>query len=367
MVDQAGETVQGPVPATASAGLPAFKDCLAAVSGGPASGIDAIAEPPAQLLKDCAEMSGILASSAVRTSLDAFRRRDAEAVRQQTNLMQEATRANLCLMVAGIASGLVLALAAQASGGQSAILPSGAAQMVILGLGLLTLALGAAGGYFQYIARDQQRIARWRECRGQAEIARLDAFTTLANKSAAAASPAVALYGLAMVVRHLVNDQRSWFEARAARHRASSETTSRWGGAANALTFIGGSGAVIASQLSGAYWWLVVAGVFGAAIASFSANREALLQDRANADRYEKTRVAMDSLAGRTDDVADQIAGDPLKAIAGEPKALTAYTAAVTDLLSTEHKQWLEGTQQAEALLEKLDAQLQELKGAKKD
>ena len=126
MVDQAGETVQGPVPATASAGLPAFKDCLAAVSGGPASGIDAIAEPPAQLLKDCAEMSGILASSAVRTSLDAFRRRDAEAVRQQTNLMQEATRANLCLMVAGIASGLVLALAAQASGGQSAILPSGA-------------------------------------------------------------------------------------------------------------------------------------------------------------------------------------------------------------------------------------------------
>jgi hypothetical protein len=33
----------------------------------------------------------------------------------------------------------------------------------------------------------------------------------------------------------------------------------------------------------------------------------------------------------------------------------------VTDLLSTEHKQWLEGTAQAAASLQKLDAQLGQL------
>ena len=150
-----------------------------------------------------------------------------------------------------------------------------------------------------------------------------------------------------------MNDQRNWLGARALRHRKSSETTSRWGGLANALAFIGGSGAIIASQVKGSVW-IVFAGVLGAAIAAYATNRDALLRDRANADRYEKAQVALDSLAGRTDEVAARIA-------AGEPKALVAFTDAVTELLPTEHKQWLEGTAQAEALLGKLDAQLKQL------
>jgi len=64
-------------------------------------------------------------------------------------------------------------------------------------------------------------------------------------------------------------------------------------------------------------------------------------------------------MAGRTDDVVARIA-------AGEPKALVAFTDAVTDLLATEHKQWLEGTAQAETSLGKLDAQLKQLTDAKK-
>jgi len=343
MVDLSGETAK----------LPAFKDCLAAASGSRASGIDAIATPPDQLAKDCPEITEILGSSAVRTSLETYKRRDAEAVRQQDHLMQEATRANLCLMGAGVLSGLVLLLGAE----KDALVKQGyAVDSIIFALGLLTLALGAAGAYFQYVARDQGRISRWRAARGEAEIARLDVFTTVADK-AAASSPKVALYGLAMLIAHLVNDQRRWFGGRALRHRQSSEVTSKWGGLANALAFIGGSGAVIASQTQGSYW-IVFAGVIGAAIAAYSSNRDALLRDRANADRYEKAQVALDGLAGRTDEVATQIAG--------EPKALVAFAGAVTDLLSNEHKQWLDGTQQADALLEKLDAQLQQLGGAKK-
>ena len=63
---------------------------------------------------------------------------------------------------------------------------------------------------------------------------------------------------------------------------------------------------------------------------------------------------ALNGVAGRIDDVAEQI-------VAGEPKALMAFTETVCDLLSTEHKQWLEGTAQAAASLEKLDAQLKQL------
>jgi len=328
--------------------LPSLEGCMADVSANATSGIDALGALSGSLQHSCPELAAILQSSAVRTNLDIYKRQNAEAVRQQASLMQEATWANICLMAAGVASGLVLAITAQSPTPQYAALVGN----MTLGLGIVTLALGAAGTFFGYLARDQGRISRWQARRGEAEIARLAVFTTIGGK-AAEAGPAVALHGFALIVCHLLNDQRNWLGARALRHRKSSETTSRWGGLANALAFIGGSGAIIASQEKGSVW-IVFAGVLGAAIAAYATNRDALLRDRANADRYEKAQVALDSLAGRTDEVAAQIA-------AGEPKALVAFTDAVTDLLSTEHKQWLEGTAQAEALLGKLDAQLKQL------
>ena len=139
---------------------------------------------------------------------------------------------------------------------------------------------------------------------------------------------------------------------------SSSETTSQLGGVASSLAFIGGSGAIIASQRASAVW-IVLAGVVGAAVGAYASNRDALRRDRANAERYENTEVALDGLAGRIDDVAEQIIG-------GEPKALVAFTEAVSDLLATEHKQWLEGTAQAAASLHKLDAQLQQIAKDKK-
>jgi hypothetical protein len=48
--------------------------------------------------------------------------------------------------------------------------------------GILTLALGAAGTFFGYLARDQGRIGRWQARRGEAEIARLAVFTTIGGK-----------------------------------------------------------------------------------------------------------------------------------------------------------------------------------------
>jgi hypothetical protein len=46
---------------------------------------------------------------------------------------------------------------------------------------------------------------------------------------------------------------------------------------------------------------------------------------------------------------------------AGKPDALRAFTAAITEQLSAEHERWLEGSTQAEAVLGKLDGQLQQL------
>ncbi len=326
--------------------LPSLANCAAALSAQGNTGVGAIGELPASLKTACPELAAILQSSAVKTSFETYTRQDAEAVRQQGELMREANLANVCLLAAGVTSGVILAFAALTSASDDLTGP------IMLVLGVLTLALGAGAAYFGYIARDQGRIARWQASRGEAEMARLAIFTTMAAM-VAEASPKAALYGLTVVLRDLLNDQRDWLSARALRHRKSSEATSRWGGLASALAFIGGSGAIIASQLKGAVW-IVLAGVVGAAIGAFSTNRDALLRDRANADRYEKTRVALDGIAARTDDVAARIA-------AGEPKALPAFTETIADLLGAEHKQWLEGTAQAEASLAKLDGQLRQL------
>jgi uncharacterized membrane protein HdeD (DUF308 family) len=330
--------------------VPPFARCLAAMSAASGTGVAVLGELADRLRQECSALATALDSSAVRTSLETYRRRDGDAVREQGRLMREAARANVCTTGAGLTSALVLAASGWSEGGERALLVG----RVTLVLGFVILALGAAGAFFQSIARDQGRVARWQTSRGEAELARLGVFTAVATK-AAAQTPAVALYALALVVRHLVDDQRQWFSARARRHQASSETTSRWAGCANALAFIGGSGAVIASQNPGSTW-IVLAGVVSAAIAAYASNRDALLRDRANADRYEKTRVVLDGLAGRTDDIAARIA-------AGEPQAVVAFTEAVTDLLATEHKQWLEGTAQAEALLGKLDGALKNLGG----
>jgi len=353
MNDETDPSAAPPAPsvqnfASPNQSLPSLRECLSLVALDDKFGVSAIDDLAKPLQSACPEMSAIVRSSAVRASLETYARQDAEAVRQQTELMREANWANICLLAAGVASALILAVSAVWSGDEY----KGRLSNVTLATGVATLALGAAAAYFGYIARDQGRISRWQARRGEAEMARLDAFSTIASK-AADAGPAVALFGLAVIVRHLLDDQRNWLGARALRHRKSSERTSRWGGAASALAFIGGSGAIIASQLQGTVW-IVLAGVIGAAIGAYATNRDSLLSDRANADRYEKTQVALDGVAGRADEVAAKISG-------GEPKAVVAFTEAIIDLLSTEHKQWLEGTAQADASLQKLDAELAQL------
>jgi hypothetical protein len=339
---------------------PSLEHCQAVVAKSKSSGLDAIRELPPLLKAECPELAEILGSSAITTSLETFKRQDEESIAQQADLKLEANRANLCLLAAGVTSAVILAVAATTgnAAGQPPVDPSVGKFNITLILGVLTLAFGAGAAYFNFVARDQGRISRWQASRSDAEMARQAVFTTMAS-AAVAKSATAALFGLAVVTRDLLEDQRAYLTKAAQRHRKSSEISSRWGGLAGALAFIGGSGAIVASQ-GGAWWtnWIILAGVFGAAIGAYAANREALNRDRANADRYERTLVALDGIKGRTDDVARQVAN-------GQSSALSVFAGAITDLLAAEFKQWQEGTAQASAAIDKLDGQLEEL-GKKK-
>ena len=324
-----------------------FAQATEALATGQETGIAKLADAVV-LLRDLAPgLGSIVASSAVRARLDAYERADQEAKRQQGLLFHEATAANLCLLGAGVLSSLVLAGPSLAG-----LLGETWTDSMALWIGLATLALGALAAMYGYRARESDRLRRWFTMRGTAEVARLETFRAIAA-AAAAAGPATAAAGLALFCRHLFDDQRRWLVARAARHRLSSDVTNRWGGLATALTFLGGSAALIASFAPGQSW-MALAGVVGAAVMAYALNREELRRDRANADRYEKAAVALDQLATRLDEVAAEIA-------AGRPEALPAFVDAVTAQLEAEHKQWLDGATQVEAALARLDARLKEL------
>ena len=323
-----------------------------ALPAGP-PGIGGLEEAASKLQGSCAELAAILRSSAVRTEVELCLREDAAAADQERRLMREATAANVCLMLAGVLSGLVLVGAAT----RSAIDAAWGGLItddVVLVLGTATLVLGALAAMFGHIARDQDRLGRWLARRGVAELARLDAFRAIAREAAAHGST-VAIFGLAVIGRYLLDDQRFWLGERAARHRRSSEWTSIWGGVATALAFVGGSGAVIGGFEPGKAW-VAIAGVIGAAVAAYAVNREALRRDRTNAGRYEKTQAVLDGLAARDDAIALEIAS-------GKPEALVAFTETVAEPLAAEHKEWLEDSAQAGTALAKLDSRLQELRG----
>ena len=299
-----------------------------------------------------AALEPILRSSGVRVQLEALAHLEGEATAQQRAFRRELTIANLCLMIAGVLSGLVLALAPvmsriQTVEGQIDWRPG--CQRVI---GAATLALGAIAALATYKAREGNRLQRWLSARSGAEMARSGVFMTVAERAAAGSSETM-LAALELVNRDLLENQRAWFRKRAKEHRRSSDWTTSWGGLATALAFVGGSGAVIASFVP-SQTWLAVSGVIGAAVGAYAVNREALRLDRANAGGYEKAAAALDAIALRYDAVEAEVH-------AGKPDALRAFTAAITEQLSAEHKRWLEGSTQAEAVLGKLDGQLQRL------
>jgi SMODS and SLOG-associating 2TM effector domain 1 len=295
----------------------------------------------------------ILRSSAVRVQVEALERCGAEAEAQQGAFRRELTVANLCLMFAGVLSGLVLALAPMWPEARTV----GEGQIdwwtwLPRVTGVATLALGAIAALQSYKAREGNRLQRWLSARSGAEMARSGVFMTIAERAVAESSE-LALAALELVNRSLLEDQRAWFRKRAAEHRRSSDWTTSWGGLGTALAFVGGSGAVIAS-FEPSQTWIAVAGVIGAAVGAYAVNRESLRLDNANAGGYEKTAAALDAIAARYDTVEAEVR-------AGKTDALRAFTAAITEQLLAEHKRWLEGSAQAEAVLRKLDGQLQQL------
>src|SRR5579863_1383 len=141
MTEEAASADADPVPAEpkpeplkpGEPALPSWESCAAAISAGGNAGAGALEERAASLKTISPELAAILQSSAVRTSLETYARQDAEANRQQAELMHEANLANFCLLAAGVTSGAILTVAALFPASNDGI------DYPTLALGLLTL------------------------------------------------------------------------------------------------------------------------------------------------------------------------------------------------------------------------------------
>jgi uncharacterized membrane protein HdeD (DUF308 family) len=306
-----------------------------------------------------AELDPIVKSSAVRVHREAFQRLDAEAQGQERSFRRELTIANVCLMFAGVLSGLVLTTVPLWSDDPvtEATGPEAWTRWLPRALGIATLVLGAVAALYTYKAREGNRLQRWLGARSGAELARSSMYLAIAEQVASRPGN-LAGEAFKLINQELLEGQRRWYRRRASEHRRSSEWTTVWGGLATALSFIGGSGAVIAS-FEPSQTWIVLCGVIGAAFGAYAVNRESLRLDKANAEGYEKTAAALDAIASRYDAVEAEIN-------AGRGDAVSAFTRAIAEQLSAEHKRWLEASTQAQSILRKLDAQLETIAGQSK-
>jgi hypothetical protein len=231
--------------------------------------------------------------------------------------------------------------------------------LLVLGLGALLA--GALASMWLFRVREGQLLDEWMTERAHAETARLAYFTTLMKEPDQAASdPALGLLKLEYFRRYLLDMQILYYGRRGRHHRRSADRTLTLGGFAAALGAVASGSAGLVASFNAPWASLAAVGVIGTSLAAFAATREAVNQDRRNAERYGRTLSSLEILRGRLDDVRAGV-------LAGSQDVLEEYVAAVQEQLSLEHREWLSGAESTRSAIGKLDETLAALQkeGAK--
>jgi uncharacterized protein YukE len=151
--------------------------------------------------------------------------------------------------------------------------------------------------------------------------------------------------------RYQLDHQLAYYKTRRSGHRNSAERTLNISAGSVLMAAIASGAAGVLGALRSEWAALGSLAVFGAALQAFAAAREAIHQDRRNAERYDNTAQALQGLRERLDDVREGIA-------AGSTSVLGEYVGAVQDQLSLEHRQWLEGAENMQAAVARLEKAL---------
>jgi SMODS and SLOG-associating 2TM effector domain 1 len=292
-------------------------------------------------------LASLLRSSKMEGLAEQYKQHDEEAGNAQSRFKRAMTRANGAVLATAVLAALIMV-----GGIFEPRLGVTLMRPPLLVLGLSALLAGALASMWLFRVREGHLLDEWMTERAHAETARLAYFTTLVKEPEQTTSdPPLALLKLEYVRRYLLDMQIAYYGRRGRQHRRSADRTLTIGGFAAALGAVAAGSAGLVASFNAPWASLAAVGVVGTALAAFAATREAVNQDRRNAERYGRTLSALKILRGRLDDVRAGV-------LAGLQDVLEEYVAAVQEQLSLEHREWLAGAESTRSAIGKLDETL---------
>jgi hypothetical protein len=291
-------------------------------------------------------LAALLGTAKLATLARQYERRDRDAGEAQERFKQAMRWANTAVLATGVLGALILVAGLLEEAFDANLWP------LLLALGLGALVSGALASMWLFRVREGNLVEAWMGQRAHAESARLEYFATLVKAvNDAPSEPPLALLKLEYFRRYQLDVQLAYYDRRGRQQRDSADRTLTIGGFAAALGAVASGSAGIAASIAAPWAALAALGVIGTALAAFAATREAVNQDRRNAERYGRTLSALEILRGRLDDVRGGV-------LAGSQDVLEEYVAAVHEQLSLEHREWLSGAESTRSAIGRMDETL---------
>jgi hypothetical protein len=314
-------------------------------SGSPGdSGLSPV-EHAEQLRTSAPKLAALLTRSAPVELARQYAEADTEALVAERTFKRWVSRANRAVLGTATVSALLMAVALLADR------LGGLAQTALIVLALAGVAAGGIASMSLFRVKEGRLLEDWMSARARAETKRLSYFSTIVNSSVGQPDPQLELLKLEYFRRYQLDHQLAYYKNRRSRHRNSAERTLNISAGSVLMAAIASGAAGVLGAMKSEWAALGSLAVFGAALQAFAAAREAIHQDRRNAERYDNTAQALQGLRERLDDVRQGIA-------AGSASVLGEYVGAVQDQLSLEHRQWLEGAENMQAAVARLEKAL---------
>ena len=285
-----------------------------------------------KLREQAPQLAAILESSKVSTEARRYERSDQEAVTVQDQYKALVSRANIFVFLSSVLSALILT----ADGS----FPADDRALGVVVFGVAAVACAGLARMWLTQAEGNQLFERWMENRATAETMRLEYFRLAATmtldtgEGSSKDEVPLELVQLEYFRRFQLDVQLAFYEGRGKQHREQSSKTVCWSSYASLATMLGSGLAAAGGAFLTEWAWIAILGVVGAAGASLVANREALSQDKRNAERYKRTLFALEGINKDLDRVRHAAA-------AGDSDTVAKFVDAVNDELSLEHRQWL--------------------------
>lgn len=299
-----------------------------------------------QLSTSAPKLAALLTRSAPVELARQYTEADTEARVAERTFKRWIIRANWAVLATATVSALLMAVALL--GGSLGTLT----QTILILLALIGVAVGGIASMSLFRVKEGRLLEDWMTARARAETKRLAYFNHIVNSSEEGPlDPQLELLKLEYFRRYQLDLQLAYYKTRRSGHRKSAQRTlDVSAGSVLVAAFASGAAGVLGA-LHSEWAALGSLAVFGAALQAFAAAREAINQDRRNAERYDNSAQALEGLRERLDDVRRGIAG-------GSTSVLGEYVGAVQDQLSLEHRQWLEAAENMQAAVARLEKAL---------